>query len=56
LASTLLYLVRHAEQQHSREDSDPDDGLSLLGKQQARRLGQRLANVPFDVIRHSPPS
>jgi serine/threonine-protein phosphatase PGAM5 len=54
LASTLLYLVRHAEQAHSPADEDPDGGISALGEQQAHRLGRRLAGVPFDVVRHSP--
>jgi serine/threonine-protein phosphatase PGAM5 len=54
LASTLLYLVRHAEQAHSPAGDEPDGGISALGEQQAHRLGRRLANVPFDVVRHSP--
>jgi serine/threonine-protein phosphatase PGAM5 len=52
LASTLLYLVRHAEHEHQGDDRDP--GLTRLGEQQARLLGKRLADVPFDVVRHSP--
>jgi serine/threonine-protein phosphatase PGAM5 len=47
LASTLLYLVRHAEQ-------DAGGGLSALGQQQAHLLGERLAGVRFDAVRHSP--
>jgi serine/threonine-protein phosphatase PGAM5 len=55
LACTLLYLVRHAEQDSgSGAGDDAGTGLSALGEQQARHLGQRLAAVPFDVIRHSP--
>jgi serine/threonine-protein phosphatase PGAM5 len=55
MASTLLYLVRHGEQQHAPGDGeDPGLGLSALGEEQARYLGRRLANVPFDVVRHSP--
>jgi serine/threonine-protein phosphatase PGAM5 len=52
--STLLYLVRHAEQRHCAAGDDPDGRLSRLGEQQARLLGRRLADVPFDVVRHSP--
>jgi serine/threonine-protein phosphatase PGAM5 len=52
--STLLYLVRHAEQRHCAAGDDPDGGLSGLGEQQAALLGRRLADVPFDVLRHSP--
>jgi broad specificity phosphatase PhoE len=54
LATTLLYLVRHAEQHHSPAGEDPDSGLSPRGEQQAHQLGRRLAGVPFDVVRHSP--
>jgi broad specificity phosphatase PhoE len=54
LASTLLYLVRHAEQAHGTASDDHDGGISALGKRQAHRLGRRLADVPFDVVRHSP--
>ena len=55
MATTLLYLVRHGEQQRAaRDGEDPDLGLSALGAEQARYLGGRLAKVPFDVVRHSP--
>ena len=54
MATTLLYLVRHAEQHHSVAGDDPDGGLSQLGERQANQLGRRLADVPFDVVRHSP--
>jgi serine/threonine-protein phosphatase PGAM5 len=50
---TLLYLVRHAEQEHT-PDEDPSVGISVRGGQQARLLGQRLGGVPFDGIHHSP--
>jgi serine/threonine-protein phosphatase PGAM5 len=50
---TLLYLVRHAEQEHT-PDEDPSAGLSPRGRRQARLLGQRLRRVPFDGIHHSP--
>lgn len=54
MPSTLLYLVRHGAHQHPPAGDDRDSGLSPLGEQQARLLGARLADVPFDVIRHSP--
>ena len=55
MASTLLYLVRHGEQQRAPGDGeDPGLGLSALGEEQARYLGRRLANVPFDVVCHGP--
>jgi serine/threonine-protein phosphatase PGAM5 len=55
MAQTLLYLVRHGE--HARKSADGDAselGLSELGQEQAKLLGRRLADVSFDVIRHSP--
>ena len=55
MASTLLYLVRHGEQQHAPTgNDDPSLGLSPRGEEQARLLGTRLAGVPFDIVRHSP--
>ncbi len=55
MASTLLYLVRHGEQRRADGDGeDPGLGLSPLGEEQARYLGRRLADVPFDVVRHGP--
>jgi probable phosphoglycerate mutase len=50
---TLLYLVRHAEQEQTAVE-DPAVGLSQLGRRQARLLGQRLRNVPFEGLHHSP--
>jgi serine/threonine-protein phosphatase PGAM5 len=49
----MLYLVRHAEQDVT-EDEDPGVGISALGREQARRLGERLRDVPFDGIHHGP--
>jgi len=55
MATTLLYLVRHGEQQRAPSDGEnPGLGLSALGEEQARYLGRRLASVPFDVVRHGP--
>jgi serine/threonine-protein phosphatase PGAM5 len=55
LTSTLLYLVRHGEQQRSEDGGDDSAlGLSSRGEQQARLLGQRLSGVAFDVVRHGP--
>jgi serine/threonine-protein phosphatase PGAM5 len=50
MTRTLLYLVRHGEQ-------DPDSAggeLSDQGCQQAHQLGRRLRDVPFSEIHHSP--
>jgi probable phosphoglycerate mutase len=53
MASTRLYLVRHAEQDPA-SDHGPGGGLSARGRDQADRLGRRLADVPVDAIHHSP--
>jgi serine/threonine-protein phosphatase PGAM5 len=53
MAWTMLYLVRHAEQEHPA-DEDPAVGLSALGREQARALGRRLSGVPLTGIHHSP--
>ncbi|TDD58781.1 histidine phosphatase family protein [Kribbella antibiotica] len=45
---TDLYLARHAE-------ALPDEsGLTDRGRDQAARLGQRLKEIPFTTIHHSP--
>jgi probable phosphoglycerate mutase len=51
--TTMLYLVRHAEQELTANES-PTVGISSIGKEQARLLGQRLRGVKFDGIHHSP--
>ena len=43
----FLYLVRHGE-------ADDEGGLTEAGRQQAGAAGERLRNVRFSVIRHSP--
>lgn len=53
MARTLLYLVRHGEQDHAAGHA-ADGGLSDLGRQQAHSIGQRLRDVPFSTIHHSP--
>jgi len=53
LARTLVYLVRHGEQDPA-SDHATSGGLSDLGRQQAQLLGPRLAKVPFAAIHHSP--
>ena len=52
MARTLLYLARHSEQNQAA--SDADGGLSPLGREQADRLGRRLAALTFTKIHHSP--
>jgi probable phosphoglycerate mutase len=46
--TAFVYLVRHGA-------ADPHDGpLSEAGREQARHLGQRLAEVPLSAIYHGP--
>ncbi|NAZ81549.1 histidine phosphatase family protein [Kineococcus sp. R8] len=52
MARTLLYLVRHGEQDPAGVEADT--GLCSLGVEQAHRLGRRLAAVDFAQIHHSP--
>lgn len=52
MTNRLLYLARHGEQDHAAAD---DDGpLGELGRRQSERLGERLRDVPFSAIHHSP--
>jgi serine/threonine-protein phosphatase PGAM5 len=46
MRSRLLYLVRHG-------DYDGDGELTELGREQARRTGERLAGVSITAIHHS---
>lgn len=51
--TTMIYLARHAEQRLTANE-DPGVGISALGQDQARMLGQRLRGVKFDGIHHGP--
>jgi serine/threonine-protein phosphatase PGAM5 len=53
VARTRLYLVRHGEQDPTTGHA-PTGGLSPRGRDQADKLGRRLAAVPFTRILHSP--
>lgn len=53
----LLYLVRHAQTASSAVDSFNGRGelpLTAAGREQARRLGERLAGVRFAALYRSP--
>src|SRR5712671_616841 len=53
----LLYLARHAQTASSAVDSFNGRGelpLTEHGREQARKLGQRLAGVPFAALYRSP--
>jgi serine/threonine-protein phosphatase PGAM5 len=54
MATTELYLVRHAEPEPFPGGDEADAGLSEHGRQQAHRLGARLGGVRFDALRSSP--
>lgn len=50
---TEVYLIRHGETRWNRErrvQGHWDEPLSPQGKEQARRLGEFLRDIPFDVI------
>jgi probable phosphoglycerate mutase len=53
MSRTQLYLVRHGEQDPAPVEGR-DGGLTQLGREQADRLGLRLAAVPFSAVHHSP--
>jgi serine/threonine-protein phosphatase PGAM5 len=53
MARTLLYLIRHGEQDQTSGHAQ-NTGLSPLGRRQAGRLGRRLQGVPFAQLHHSP--
>ncbi|TDB72775.1 histidine phosphatase family protein [Micromonospora sp. KC721] len=49
----LLYLARHAEQEHAEVEA-PQAGLSARGRRQATLLGERMRGVPLRVVHHGP--
>ncbi|MCX6020227.1 MAG: histidine phosphatase family protein [Chloroflexi bacterium] len=56
---TILYLVRHGETDWNRDgrvQGNTDIPLNSRGRGQARRLGERFADVPFDLVLSSPMS
>ncbi len=55
--ATRLYLVRHAQSEGNRgeyEGPDDDPPLSEVGREHARRLGQRFARQRVDAVYSSP--
>ncbi|PWU62012.1 hypothetical protein DLE60_02655, partial [Micromonospora globispora] len=52
MASRLLYLVRHGEQ--DRPEAEADTGLSERGRRQATLLAERLRRLPFAAVHHGP--
>jgi uncharacterized phosphatase len=54
---TRLYLIRHAQSEGNRgeyEHDDRDPPLSEVGREQARRLGERFTRHTVDAIYSSP--
>ncbi|TDC42500.1 histidine phosphatase family protein [Micromonospora sp. KC213] len=49
----LLYLARHAEQEHAEVEA-PQAGLSARGRRQATLLGERMRGVPLRAVHHGP--
>ncbi|WP_327151963.1 histidine phosphatase family protein [Nocardia sp. NBC_01329] len=47
MAIRYLYITRHGH-------ADPFGRLTDTGREQARLLGERLAHIPLDAVRHSP--
>ncbi|MEU2612479.1 histidine phosphatase family protein [Micromonospora sp. NPDC007271] len=52
MASRLLYLARHGEQ--DRPEAGGDTGLSERGRRQASLLAERLRGTPFAAVHHGP--
>jgi probable phosphoglycerate mutase len=50
MTNRYLYLIRHGEADYQR------GGLTDTGRRQAGLTGQRLRDVPFDTVHHSPVS
>lgn len=52
--STALYFVRHGETEYNRRNivqgGGIDSEINATGRQQAKALANRLADVPFDVM------
>jgi broad specificity phosphatase PhoE len=50
--TSTIYLIRHGETDWNRDrriQGQSDTPLNDIGREQARLLGQRLADVPFDL-------
>ena len=54
MGTRILYLVRHAQALPGEPLDDLGNGLSALGKRQARWMARRLMDLPISAIYHSP--
>lgn len=52
--ATEVLLVRHGDCYETLDEAQPDPGLSPLGAEQARLLGERLRGVEIDAVYVSP--
>jgi broad specificity phosphatase PhoE len=55
--ATRLYIVRHAQSEENRgehDDAEGDAPLSEVGREQAKRLGERFARQRVDAVYSSP--
>lgn len=54
-APRKLFLIRHGQYENTEaEGAEPDGHLTAKGRQQAKLTGQRLANLPINIIHYSP--
>lgn len=55
MARRIIYLVRHGQYESTTTPPDePDGGLTAAGKEQAKLAGNRLQNLPIEIIHYSP--
>ncbi|HKZ70434.1 MAG TPA: histidine phosphatase family protein [Anaerolineales bacterium] len=54
MGTRILYLVRHGQARPGEPLDDLGNGLSALGKRQARWAARRLMDLPVSAIYHSP--
>src|SRR5581483_1871106 len=52
--ATEVLLVRHADCYEALDGAQDDPPLSPTGREQARRLGERLRRLPIDAVYSSP--
>jgi broad specificity phosphatase PhoE len=54
MGTRILYLVRHGQALPGKPLDDLGNGLTTLGKRQARWVARRLRALPISAIYHSP--
>lgn len=54
MGERIIYLVRHGQADRTTESTDKlGNGLTPLGRRQARWVARRLSGLPINVIHHS---